>query len=105
MKRISPETSLLLAVLDYARLRGWITLHQRPARTRRGWRTAIQGDPGFPDFVAIRNGRLVIAELKSDTGKTTSDQRVWLSAFRDVPGVETYLWRPASWNEIVEVLL
>ena len=109
MKRIGPETALLRQVLDYAALRGWLRAHFRPGRVmRKGvmkYETAVDGDgKGFPDLILCRNSRLVVAELKSDTGSMTQEQRVWLAAFREA-GAETYLWRPLNWPLIEEVLL
>ena len=104
MKRITPEASLLSVVIRFARLRGWLVTHSRPGRTAHGWRTPIQGDPGYPDLTLIRNGRLVFAELKSDTGKVRQEQRVWLSCLVEAPGVECYVWRPGDWPEIEDIM-
>jgi len=104
MRKLGPEEALLGHVVKYARHRGWIVYHQRPARTKYGWRTALMGDKGFPDLVMLRNGRVVIAELKSDRGTTSFQQRVWLGCWREVPGVEVYLWKPKDWTQILEVL-
>jgi hypothetical protein len=41
-------------VVGYARLRGWLVNHARPATTAGGWRTPVQGDPGFPDLALAR---------------------------------------------------
>src|SRR5262245_41255878 len=104
MKRIGPETSLLLAILDYAYLRGWLVMHQRPGRLKGGtWRTAIQGDPGFPDLVLCRGTRLVVAELKSSKGTTSEPQRLWLNALQNT-GAEVFLWRPEDWTQILGTL-
>jgi hypothetical protein len=102
---LTGEASFLSAVLDLAALRGWLCVHFRPLRTRRGgWRTAVQGDgAGFPDVVAVRGSRLVVVELKSARGRLTAAQRQWLAALRLTPA-EVYLWRPDQWAEIQEVL-
>jgi hypothetical protein len=52
------EASFLSAVVDYARLKGWRVHHQRPAYERGRYRSAIQGDSGFPDLVLARRGRI-----------------------------------------------
>ena len=62
-----------------------------------------RSDAGFPDLVMIRRGRLIVAELKREKGKTTPDQEAWIEAFRET-GAETYVWRPADWLEIVRVI-
>jgi hypothetical protein len=48
--------------------------------------------------------RLILAELKTDRGKVTPHQAEWLELLGACPGVETYLWRPADFDTIAEVL-
>jgi hypothetical protein len=93
------EAALQSAVLDYARLTGWRAVHFRPAQNGRGqWRTPIEGDPGFPDTVLVRPGRLVFTELKSARGVVEPDQRAWLVLLRTLGApVEAYLWKPVDW--------
>lgn len=92
------EADFQTTVLDYAHLRGWLVCHVRPARTTRGWRTPIEGDPGLPDLILARDGQVILAELKSRAGRATPQQRKWLEASGG------YLWSPVSWAQVVEVL-
>ena len=93
------ENTLLSAVLSLAELFGWRTLHIRPAMTEHGWRSPVQGDgKGFPDVLAIRGDRILAAELKSDQGRLTDEQRAWLDVLAQA-GVETHLWRPEHWQD------
>lgn len=100
------EAGFVKTILQLAHRTGWRSFHQRPALTRRGWRSAVQGKGvGFPDLVLLRGNRLVVAEVKFGAGRPTPDQRDWLAAFRQVPGVEVHLWRvPDDWD-IIEVVL
>lgn len=112
------EAEFQQAVVDYAHLMGWKVHHTRPARTDKGWRTPIQGDAGYPDLTMARRGRIVIAELKSETGKLTREQAAWLehlpprvaqeddSTDRDLHAhaIEVCVWRPSDWPHILEVL-
>jgi hypothetical protein len=59
--------------------------------------------PGFPDLVLLRPPRLIFAELKVHA-RVTGAQETWLNELALVPGVETYLWRPADMQHIAEVL-
>jgi hypothetical protein len=98
------EERFLDMVLALARLRSWRVAHFRPARTLRGWRTAVQGDGrGFPDAVLLRGPRMVVAELKVGKGKPTAEQLLWLAAFR-LAGAESYCWKPEDWPLIERVL-
>ena len=121
------EDAFLLQVIELARLRHWLVHHCRPARTRKGWATPIQGDPGFPDLVLVSDPdkrsdcRLIFAELKSQKGKTTHSQNQWARALRGTQTEywgeqrpweesplpmtpEVYLWRPSDWATVEEVL-
>ncbi len=108
------EAEFLKMVLDLAKICGWLRHHQRPGLMRSGkWCSAIQGDIGFPDLVLCRIGgwdgaisrcsRLIIAELKTDTGRPTKQQAVWLEIMKEVHA-EVYLWRPGDWPQIEEIL-
>jgi len=61
-------------------------------------------DPGFPDLVLVRAGRLVVVELKSESGRVTSAQLAWLSDLSSVPGLEIFLWRPSDWAKVQQTL-
>lgn len=94
-------------VIEYAHLRGWLVHHTRPARTSKGYRTAIQGDTGFPDLVLARNGIVVFAELKTEKGRTSVYQEAWADALRHEGASRThevFLWRPSDWRQIMQVL-
>lgn len=99
--RDMPEEELLGQVIQMAASMGWSTAHFRPAKSDRGWRTAVQGDGvGFPDLVLLRSvegrARCVVAELKSTRGRPTPQQQGWLILWRTIPGVEVYIWHPAD---------
>lgn len=94
------EDDLLTRVLDLARLRGWKVVHYRPAKTAKGWRTPLQGDKGCPDVILARRGVVILAELKSETGKATPEQRQWLTQLGD----HGHLWRPQDWPRIAALL-
>jgi hypothetical protein len=87
------EEELQDAVIQAAQLQGWVVVHHRPARTEKGWRTAVQGQKGFPDLVLARDGRVLFRELKTTKGKPTANQEIWLEALGDLGGI----WRPADW--------
>lgn len=104
--RAMSEQALLEAVIELAHVRGWRCAHFRPARTERGWRTAVSADgAGWPDLLLCRGPRIVAAELKAMGGRFGAEQKAWLAAL-DTAGVETYVWRPSSWRDgTIEVIL
>lgn len=83
------------AVIEYAELMGWLVYFTQDSR----------GSPaGFPDLVLVRRGRLVFAELKSETGSLSRQQRLWRDVLRLVPGVEYFVWKPGDRPEIERIL-
>lgn len=87
-------------VIDTAKANGWRVHHSRPARTAHGWRTPVEGHSGLPDLVLARAGVVLLAELKSDTGRSTPEQRAWLAA----AGPAGRLWRPRDWPTVLAEL-
>ena len=94
------EEDLLACVLDVAKRFGWLVCHIRPARVMikgvETWRTPYQGDNFFPDLCLARNGVVLLAELKSSTGKVSDGQREWLIAAHGDEW-ESLVLRPADW--------
>lgn len=87
-------------IIDTAKHHGWSVHHGRPARTEAGWRTAVQGHPGFPDLVLAREGVVILAELKVGRGKLTLNQRRWIAD----AGRHGRVWRPEDWDAILAEL-
>lgn len=87
-KPVISEERFLQQIIKAAQLTSWKVAHFRPAMTRRGkWVTAGQGDAkGYPDLTLIHpaKGRLIFAELKTETGKISDAQHFWIDALRTV---------------------
>ena len=89
------------AVIKLAKLCGWRRiLHIHDSRKSEG--------EGFPDLLMIRDGVLLVPELKVGANVTTPDQLAWLEAFDSVPGCTAALWRPdmppaaERWDGLIE---
>ncbi len=95
------ESTFQSSVIMLARLHGWLVMHTRAVEIRPGvWKTPLQGHAGFPDLVLAHQSRGVIfAELKSDIGRLSTGQKVWLDTL-DLAGVENYVWRPKDMDYI-----
>ena len=109
-----PEKQLQADVCERLTLNGWRFCHFRPARTKTGWVTAIQGHPGFLDIVAVRGGRLLFIELKGidnrgREGKLTNAEHDWSNDLQSVaktnPGVEVYHWWPDALRVVIDRVL
>lgn len=93
------ETELLANILELAELTGWYAHHDRPALMADGsYRTAIQGNEGFPDLVLAKDGRVLFWELKDDKGKPTPAQEIWLEMLNGE------IMRPRDWDRIERIL-
>jgi len=51
----------------------------------------------------VRGTRIIAAELKSAKGVVSEAQADVLAALH-LAGVETCIWRPSDWDDIVEIL-
>ena len=105
------ETAFTTELLKWAKVYHWRSFHVR--NSGYGGNTFVQGDRGFPDLVLVRPPRLIFAELKVGKNKTTVDQQRWLIDLDLVAaqateynkiGIETYVWKPEQWSEILTIL-
>jgi hypothetical protein len=100
------EDEFQTAIITAARLMKWTRIvHFRPARTKHGWQTPLQGDNGFPDLLMIRGETLLAVELKAGGRKPTPEQVAWLEAFAKVPGCRAAVWTTRTpWGDIMDAL-
>jgi hypothetical protein len=93
------EEAFLQLVLDLARALGWMAYHTRDSR---------RSDPGWPDLVLVRNGRILFLELKVGRGRLTAAQRAWGWALVHASAANervTYaVLRPRDWGLLVKTL-
>lgn len=91
------EDDLLKTVLDMCKQFRLKTAHFRPAKTQAGnWVTAVQGDgKGFPDLVIVGPGGVLFRELKSDIGRLSPEQKMWMYKLNEA-GADFGRWRPAD---------
>lgn len=62
-----------------------------------------RNDPGWPDRVYVRGDRLIFVELKTDRGRLSDDQKVWLGRLSAVRRVEVYIARPRDAERMKDV--
>lgn len=131
---MTSEADLQRQIIDLAQLTGWLVHHTRPSQggpcpkcngrkytgtsycprckgSGLGYRTHIQGNPGFPDLVlAHPHHGLLLVELKSETGRTRPAQHQWANTLQTAetnghtPPRTYRLWRPSDWPEIEATL-
>ena len=81
------EAELLAYVREAA---GWLGVLCYHTRDSRG------SDPGFPDVVLAGPGGLAIWELKSETGRVSEAQALWIRQLQ-AAGVDVGVRRPEHW--------
>ncbi len=93
------EKHFMADVIREAKRCGWLVYHTHNSR---------RSQAGFPDLVMIRGCRMIVAELKTETGKTSPQQDDWLLAFNSVAytsdNLEVHVWTPSMWPEIERTL-
>lgn len=113
------EDAFLEAVVNLAHMYGWICAHHSKSARKVGerWVSNIKGDKGSPDLVLVRPPRVIFAELKLGSRARnakghlaggsyglTPEQKIWLDALRECPGVQVFVWTPGQIEEIALLL-
>jgi len=81
-----PEKELQTIVERLLRAHGYKSYHVFDSR---------RSEAGWPDIVAIREGRILVIELKSEKGNVSKEQREWLDEWGKT-SAEVWVWRPAD---------
>lgn len=89
------EAELFEAIRDAAKVGKWALYHTRDSR---------RSQAGFPDLVLVRGERVIFAELKTETGRLTIDQRDWIDAL-EAAGQDVRIWRPADLESVLRELV
>lgn len=82
---LAAERDLQDALRTAALRNGWLVYHTHDSR---------RSDAGFPDCVMIKDGRMLVFELKAQKGRVSPQQRQWIAAFEGVPMVLAAVVRP-----------
>lgn len=86
---------------------GYLVNHVNKATVAGGRFITPTSHAGFPDLWLLRERRLVVFEVKSESAAPSAvkaAQREWIRLLQSVPGVEAYVVRPSDWPH-VEALL
>lgn len=98
------EKTFIAQTIAVASGLGWLTAHFRPAKTAKGWRTAVQGHGlGFPDLILVRGPLKIAWELKVKKNKPSPEQEAWLAAL-EMCGFETAVCYPKHWETMCKIL-
>lgn len=91
------EAGLQSSIVEVAARLGWLKYHTYNSQ---------RSDFGYPDLTLVHEDkkRVVWMELKSDNGKTTPEQLMWLDALARCD-MEVYLVFPKHLDEIIQILM
>lgn len=94
------EDQLLQGVTDALTAYRW-----RWSHARRSDKALMMGHQGVPDIIAARNGRVLLIELKSETGVLSPDQLAWMAEMPH-PGyaLTALVLRPSGYDRFLEEL-
>lgn len=96
LDRSVTERELEDYVEDLLRVHGWHWNHSLDSR---------RSNPGLPDLICVKHGRIIFAELKKQVDARVSHaQQAWLHELMLNHCVEVYLWRPSDMDEIAKTL-
>ena len=87
------EKAFQSKVISIAKKLGWSVYHTYDSR---------RSEPGYPDLTLVRD-RVIFAELKTETGKLSQTQSVWIDLLKKADA-EVYVWRPSHMNQIIKTL-
>jgi hypothetical protein len=82
---------------------GWSYYHAPDNKPDKNGRVQSGIVKGFPDLVLVKGAVLVFVELKTETGRISPEQTVWLARLA-ATGCETHIWRPSQWKEVNDYL-
>lgn len=68
------------------------------------WWRSFHSPSGFPDLILCKPPRLIFAEIKVPPDKVKPAQQEWLDVLAKLPFAEIFIWYPADWDAITDVL-
>lgn len=89
------ESAFQQQVVELLGMLGYSHNHVRRSIGRGTKWTTATSCVGYPDLHIWGRGRSMFRELKSDTGKLTTEQEMVLASMREA-GIDADVWRPAD---------
>lgn len=106
MNRRPTEAACQRTIVEAAKRGGWRVHATPPAQRANGnWVTPVQGDAGWPDLILLRNGELLIRELKRRPYTVKPEQQAWLDGLRAAGVDADVLWVPEQQDAFIARLM
>lgn len=104
-ERATTGAQLQAQIAELATLLGWSYLHLRPAQTKHGWRTPVEGPlgAGWPDLflIRVRDRRLLAIEVKRELEQPTAAQVAVLAGL-EACRIPAFIARPSDLRDPIE---
>ena len=89
------EAEFQAQIVELAEAQNWLVYHTHDSR---------RSQPGFPDLVLVRGGRLLFMEVKAEKGKLSPAQLNWMVMLKGARYVHAATVRPSDWDEVERLL-
>lgn len=100
VRALESERAFQRRVKQLLHVNGWLQFSQPTTQEQ----VKNEGDPGYPDLTATRDGRILFIELKKQGEYPRPEQQDWLTDLRKNSAVEVYSWQPSDWPKIERVI-
>jgi|GEM_PF-1348630 len=100
VRALESERAFQRRVKQLLRFNGWLQFSQPTTQEQQ----KNEGDAGYPDLTATRDGRILFIELKKQGEYPRPEQQDWLTDLRKNSAVEVYSWQPSDWPQIERVI-
>jgi hypothetical protein len=106
LERDETGEELQKAIAQLAEMLGWWWVHFRPARTKGGWRTPVEGPmgEGWPDLFLVHPVRRLVRaiEVKREVDDPVTPAQQNVKAVLEASGIPVLIARPSSLSEPVQ---
>lgn len=92
---------------ELAKRLGYLVNHVNKATVAGGRFITPTSHAGFPDLWLLRDGRLIVLEIKRESARPSEikpAQKEWIRRLQTVAGVEAYVVRPSDWPHVEQLL-
>ncbi len=89
------EAELQSLITDACDLHSWLWHHETDSR---------KSNAGYPDLTVVRGRHILHMELKSERGRLTIEQQMWMDALARVDTIASAVVRPCDADAVLERL-
>lgn len=87
-RRRRDEDDMKDQIIEVSKTLGYLVFHDNDPK---------RNVAGFPDLWILGFGKLLVLELKTDTGTVTREQQKWIAQLK-IAGIDVRVYRCAQWR-------